>query len=1512
MTLNNTVRLSLRRPRNSRILFTIIPIVLLIVSCFILPILPDAKTPPILSNPDFEVDTILAESVPSEPIWTYVYDGFPDSDNNFQSVIQSRSGDLIAVGNQMSTGSEDSDWFTVLTDSQGGGTDNGQVWTDYYGGSDSDSAFSLVQAINNDDIIMTGYTTNSDTDFSLRRLHPDGTENWTVTFNEAYDQVAFDIAACSNGDLVVVGSTIEGPLWPSDMQLFRIFPNGTEAWNRTYGGSRWEAAKSVIECSNGDLVLVGYSTDIAGTGKDLWVLRIDGTNGDVIWDQIIGGDFDDYGDEVIECADGGFAIVGSTKSFGHSEGDMWLIRLDSIGDVVWEQGYGGTEPDWGRSLVEIPAGGFALIGSTESYGSGNSDVWLVRTDNFGNVLWSQTYGGEGADTGNAIVIEQVGGLIIAGGSKSWGGNDEDAFLLKIADPPMWLQVPSDVTIEYGELYSVQFEVTATYIDSWWLNDTEYFNIDGNGLLLNQEVLPLGYHDVQVWVNDTLGNAITATFTVTVSYSPASDTLAPLWERTYGGSSDHTSQEIVSCESGGFAIAGTRGLDYDSSSTTNIVWHHDCSNTTGFDQYPSFPFPQYPIYPVDEEGDIHSDGTRFYFDNFGSGDEYHGPLFAHEFDDTFTLAEFKDLTVHLEGDNAVPSYMGLMCVYLADTNFGTVLEARLVDNNGGTTSGYFGTYYYHENVFPAPIGEQQTVTDLPWKYMDGVFNFCFDEEAGMNSAVLNSTNTILEEKTITPLANIELDHEIKYLVVRPFRYTDVNVLPMYIHDISVTYSKEVLNPSPTSPTTEDAWLARLDSFGNLMWNRTYGNGANNTITSLIECDNGDFLMAGSSWNATTKSDFWLLRVDSEGNPLWNKTYGGNGNDEVASVIETSDGGFAATGYKYNLTRLGEDGTPGSYDMWLIKTDSTGLMLWNSTEYYELGSVVWNYDQKANCVIECSDGDLLVAGTVCYYDAFEVGVHNLNGFLYRTSADGVFELADQYGLNYGEQFNSVEECANGDFIVIGSSNRYDPADVLVCRLESSLSVEFPWWEIYQADGENWGVSIRETNDGFVMLSNTWAGSLGNQDTRLMRINSEGAYFWQHEYGGSQLDEGSSIIPLAEGGYAVTGFSKNNSLGISNAWFFIVQPVQWTDISQNQVIEFGEAFNYRLGCESVFEIVAPHGGELFNGNEYRLITSRKYWAYARDACSSQGGHLVSITSPEENNFIWSLLPAGSTWIGLTDNIFEGSWYWVGTSDPTIYFNWEPGEPNAFTSGEDYCVVHESTGKWNDANNEYYLPYVCEWETQHIKFDWELNDLTNFSIAVDTSTAMADITNITQLQVGEYSFNIFVNDSYGDFLNKTITLTVEPHKAPEWIATPTNQLVEFGEDFEYDLEATDTAGIDTWVVNNTIDFMIDGNGMITSITALPVGEHPVEVIVTDILGNSTIAEFIIAVVDTTAPEFIVTPEDQHLQYEEYFLYSIGATDLSGIDSWWLNDTTYVNVTDGILFQLHTIPCGVRSLKIF
>jgi hypothetical protein len=132
------------------------------------------------------------------------------------------------------------------------------------------------------------------------------------------------------------------------------------------------------------------------------------------------------GRSVQQTQDGGYIIAGQTCSYGAGDGDLWLVKTDAKGDTVWTGTFGGTKLDWGSSAQQTQEGGYIVAGTTGSYGAGD-DVWLVKTDANGGMVWSRTFGGANLDWGNSVQQTQDGGYITVGYS---GAGAYDVLLIK--------------------------------------------------------------------------------------------------------------------------------------------------------------------------------------------------------------------------------------------------------------------------------------------------------------------------------------------------------------------------------------------------------------------------------------------------------------------------------------------------------------------------------------------------------------------------------------------------------------------------------------------------------------------------------------------------------------------------------------------------------------------------------------------------------------------------------------------------------------------------------------------------------------------------------------------------------------------------------------------------------------------------------------------------------------------------------------------------------------------------
>jgi hypothetical protein len=378
-----------------------------------------------------------------DTLWTKTYGG-SDVDYGY-SVQQTTDGGYIIVGYTSSFGAGGNDVYLIKTDANGD-----TLWTRTYGGSDTETGWSVQQTTDGGYII--GGATNSfgagSHDAWLIKTDANGDTLWTKTYGGSDVDYGYSVQQTTDGGYVIAGRTISFGAGSADVYLIKTDVNGDTLWTRTYGGSDIEYSgygQSVQQSTNGGYVIIGSTKSFGAGDYDFYLIKTD-ANGDTLWTRTYGGSNNDYGQSVRQWIDGGYIIVGYSSSFGAGSYDVWLIKTDANGDTLWTRTYGGSGLEYGYSVQQSSDSCYIIAGSTNSFGAGYQDVYLIKTDANGDTLWTKTYGGTDWDYGWSMQQTTDGGYIIAGRTKSFGAGNHDVYLLKIeAELPAFTVTPTNIT-----------------------------------------------------------------------------------------------------------------------------------------------------------------------------------------------------------------------------------------------------------------------------------------------------------------------------------------------------------------------------------------------------------------------------------------------------------------------------------------------------------------------------------------------------------------------------------------------------------------------------------------------------------------------------------------------------------------------------------------------------------------------------------------------------------------------------------------------------------------------------------------------------------------------------------------------------------------------------------------------------------------------------------------------------------------------------------------------------------
>ena len=358
--------------------------------------------------------------------WDVVYGG--SRSDYVHSIQQTTDGGYIVAGSTDSFGCRDNSLWVLKLDNAGNIT-----WQNCYQGCYNELANSIQQT-SDGGYIMVGRTWSSRRyDFCVLKLDSHGNVTWQKTYGGDDDDYAHSVQQTSDGGYIVAGETGSFGAGKSDVWILKLDSSGDISWQKTYKGGSTNGANSIQQTSDGGYIVAGYTQGSGNPHTSIWVLKLD-SYGEVSWQKTYGGSGDAKAYSTQQTTDGGYIVAGYTEYLGAGVYDVWILKLDSNGDISWQKTYEGYGWDHAYSIQQTSDGGYIVAGDTWPDHKAmyiDYNIWVLKLNSLGNVTWQKTYGGDGWDKAYSIQQTSDGGYIVAGYTRSFGAGESDAWVLKL-------------------------------------------------------------------------------------------------------------------------------------------------------------------------------------------------------------------------------------------------------------------------------------------------------------------------------------------------------------------------------------------------------------------------------------------------------------------------------------------------------------------------------------------------------------------------------------------------------------------------------------------------------------------------------------------------------------------------------------------------------------------------------------------------------------------------------------------------------------------------------------------------------------------------------------------------------------------------------------------------------------------------------------------------------------------------------------------------------------------------
>jgi len=828
-----------------------------------------------------------------------------------------------------------------------------EEWNRTYEMSDITSVGSFQQTADSGYIIAGNTRSNA---FVLK-IGPTGSEQWNRTFDRTFSEYRFkSVLQTLDGGYLIAGST--SACWDNcldDVWLIKMSSQGQEQWNLTLGGTGDEEMVFVRQTADGGYILIGNTDSYGAVSSNIWFVKVD-SNGNIQWNNTFPGIGQDKASSVSQIPSG-YIIGGYTTSYGVRYSVSWLVKTDTKGEVQWRNTIRGSIGDE-HSIQQTRDGGYIIAGITQ-VDVNHSDFLLVKTDSNGTEQWYRTFGGVSHEFSPSVRLSQDGGYILGG--RTFSFDDGDYWLIKTDEDgnmqwdrrfkghglDSFQQTPDGGYIIKGDSYNPPIIKTDSNGNEQWDIRIEWDELNSVLQTGNGGYILAGIFNSKLLLVKLMaeGSVLTAQFTYDPGNPGANQTI------TFDASASHDPYGNITyyqwdLGDGSYVNTTQRTVTHSYDKGGNyIVGLTVTGNNDEVSSITREITVQQLAPPI-----IRWDKT------FGGWGDDRAYSLEHTSDGGYILAGTTGSDFWLVKTDAggVEQWNRTIYIYLNEV----YLAKQTSDGgyiNAGSSSSYYGADTQHD-TYSFWLVKTDTEGNEEW-------------------------NRTFERGTCSD------DH---------------------VKSVLETFDGGYLIAGSTSTCWDcpaDVWLVKTDSEGNEEWNRTFGGDSIDWLNSFQQTADGGYILGGDTRSTRTDPyNFWLVKTDQNGVELWNRTFGSKENDIASSVQPTSDGGYILAGMTRSFTN--------HYDLLMVKTDSSGNEQWNRT------IVGPNEDNSPYSFLQSPDGGYIIAGKT---GSSETGSYDI--WLVRTDPDGYVQWEMTFGgTGQNDVARSVLLAPDGGLVVAGDKDTF----------------------------------------------------------------------------------------------------------------------------------------------------------------------------------------------------------------------------------------------------------------------------------------------------------------------------------------------------------------------------------------------------------------------------------------------------------------------------------------------------------